>query len=112
MAGAAPAPLLRYSRLFRGEARDLSDANFISILNVFGADPLAQAEITAARCMDARVGPAAERVEISVKGAPPKTTDGQNQNEFPEVELSHETEEAFAWFRGQCPVNPDLTAMK
>ena len=96
------------SRLFSAEARDLSDANFISILNVFAADPLAQAEITAARCMDARVGPAAARVEISVKGAPPKTADARSQNEFPEVELSHETEKAFAWLRGQCPVNPDL----
>ena len=26
----------------------------------------------------------------------------------PEIELSAETERAFAWLRGQCPLNPDL----
>lgn len=28
--------------------------------------------------------------------------------EIPEIHLSRETERAFAWLRGQCPVNPDL----
>ena len=64
------------------------------------------AELIAARCMDARVGPGAELVEISVKGHAP--TKGEKQKEFPDVELSHETERAFAWLRSQCPVNPDL----
>jgi len=26
----------------------------------------------------------------------------------PEIELSAETERAFAWLRSQCPLNPDL----
>lgn len=96
------------SRLCSGGAHELSDANFIAILNVFAADPQTQAEITAARCMDARVGPAAGRVEISVKSAPAQTIDGRNPNQYPVVEVSHETEKAFAWLRSQCPINPDL----
>ena len=32
----------------------------------------------------------------------------EKQKEFPEVELSHETERAVAWLRSQCPVNPEL----
>ena len=103
------------SRLFSGEARDLSDANFIAVLNVFATDPAAQAEIIAARCMDtlevARAArtPGAELVEIRVKpteaGAKRSAPSG---SDFPIVELSHETERAFAWLRSQCPVNPDL----
>jgi hypothetical protein len=56
--------------------------------------------------MDARVGPGAEMVEITIKGRPP--ADGPKQPEFPDVELSHETERAFAWLRSQCPLNPEL----
>ena len=93
------------SRLFSGDSHELSDHNFINILKVFSADPQAQAELVAARCMDARVGPGAELVEISVKGRLPEKTGAR---EFPEVELSHETERAFAWLRSQCPVNPEL----
>ena len=65
----------------------------------------AQAELVAARCMDARVGPGSELVEIMVKksGATPAAT-----RPAPEVELSAETERAFAWLRSQCPLNPDL----
>ncbi len=97
------------SRLSSGEARDLSDANFIAILKVFSADPTSQAEITAARCLDARVGPASALVDISVKAAAPRSANrAPGGPEFPEVELSHETERAFAWLRSQCPVNTEL----
>ena len=93
------------SRLFNGESHDLSDENFIAILKTFSADPLSQAELVAARCMDARVGPGADLVEIRVKGA------GQAEKreiEPPQIHLSQEIERAFAWLRGQCPLNPDL----
>jgi transcriptional regulator with XRE-family HTH domain len=94
------------SRLFSGVAKELSDENFVAVLKVFAADPQAQAELVAARCMDVRVGPGSELVEISVKGRAPAKS--EKQKEFPEVELSHETERAFAWLRSQCPVNPEL----
>ena len=94
------------SRLFSGVAKELSDENFVAVLKVFAADPQAQAELVAARCMDVRVGPGSELVEIGVKGRVP--TKSEKQKEFPEVELSHETERAFAWLRSQCPVNPEL----
>lgn len=94
------------SRLFSGVATELSDENFVALLKVFAADPAAQAELVAARCMDVRTGPGAELVEISVKGRAPAKS--EKQKEFPEVELSHETERAFAWLRSQCPVNPEL----
>jgi transcriptional regulator with XRE-family HTH domain len=93
------------SRLFGGESHELSDQNFTAILKIFAADSQAQAELVVARCMDARVGPGSELVEISVKGRQPKA---ERQQEFPHVEMSHETERAFAWLRSQCPVNPDL----
>ena len=94
------------SRLFSGEATELSDENFVAVLKVFAADTQAQAELIAARCMDVRVGPGSELVEIAVKGRTP-AKNGE-QKEFPDVELSHETERAFAWLRSQCPVNPEL----
>jgi len=93
------------SRLFSGEKEEISDPNFIALLKAFSADPQAQAEIIAARCMDARVGPGAELVEISVRGRPPK---GEPDHKLPDVELPRETERAIAWLRAQCPVNPDL----
>ena len=97
------------SRLFSGDSHELSDHNFINILKVFSADPQAQAELVAARCMDARVGPGAELVEISVKKPAPRSElPAPSSPEFPIVELSHETERAFAWLRSQCPLNPDL----
>jgi len=99
------------SRLFSSESHELSDQNFIAILKVFAADPLAQAELIAARCMDARVGPSAELVDISVKkpaGAPRPALPAPDSAEFPQVELPRETEKAFAWLRGQCPINPEL----
>ena len=93
------------SRLFSGEAHELSDPNFTAILSVFAADSHAQAELIAARCMDARVGPGAELVEIKVKGLAPVEP---REPEFPQVPLSRETERAFAWLRSQCPLNPEL----
>lgn len=97
------------SRLFSGEATELSDANFAALLKVFAADPQAQAELVAARCMDVRVGPGSELVEIAVR-VPNRKSEIENRklNEFPHVDLSHETERAFAWLRSQCPVNPEL----
>jgi hypothetical protein len=93
------------SRLFSGEAHELSDPNFTSILGLFSADSHAQAELIAARCMDARVGPGAELVEVKVKGPAPGE---RREPESPQVPLSQETERAFAWLRSQCPLNPEL----
>jgi transcriptional regulator with XRE-family HTH domain len=97
------------SRLFSGVASELSDENFVAMLKVFAADPQAQAELIAARCMDVRVGPGSELVEVAVR-APNRKSEIENRksNEFGHVELSHETERAFAWLRSQCPINPDL----
>lgn len=99
------------SRVMSGESRDLSDQNVAAILKVFTADANAQAELIAARCMDAREvaraagTPAAELVDIQIKyvGKPEK-----RDVELPQVHLSSETEKAFAWLRSQCPINPDL----
>jgi transcriptional regulator with XRE-family HTH domain len=95
------------SRLLTGEKADLSDENLALILKVFAADQRTQAELVAARCMDARTGPGSELVEISIKG----TAQGARREaevELPQVHLGQETERAFAWLRSQCPVNPDL----
>lgn len=94
------------SRLFSGGSHELSDENFIALLKVFSADPQAQAELVAARCMDVRVGPGSELVEIMVKS--PEARAKNPSPAVPEVELSHETERAFAWLRSQCPLNPDV----
>jgi transcriptional regulator with XRE-family HTH domain len=93
------------SRLFAGESHELSDQNFISVLKLFAADPTAQAEIIAARCMDARVGPNADRVEIKVANTAQASS---QESTAPQVPLSQETERAFLWLRSQCPLNPDL----
>ena len=93
------------SRLFSGGSHELSDDNFTALLKVFSADPQAQAELVAARCMDARVGPGSELVEIMVKKS---GTASAAARPAPEIELSAETERAFAWLRSQCPLNPDL----
>ena len=95
------------SRLFTGDQKMVYDADVSAILRVFRRNPREQAELVAARCMDVRTGPGAEWVEITIK------SDGQAQGsgrerEIQDVELSHETERAFAWLRSQCPVNPDL----
>jgi len=101
------------SRLYSGEARDLSDANFAGLLNAFATDAAAQAEIIAARCMDireiARVAkaPGTDLVEIAVHQHQ-RPVENTNPPKLPVVELSHETERAFEWLRSQCPINPDL----
>ena len=93
------------SRLFSGVAQELSDDNFIAVLKVFATDPAAQADLVAARCMDARVGPGSELVDIAVRGPKPKS---EAEHRPPEVELPAETERAFAYLRSQCPLNSDL----
>jgi hypothetical protein len=95
------------SRLFNADQKALYDSDMAAILRVFHKDPRDQAELIAARCMDVRIGPGAELVEITIKGRT-KSSGPTSANEFENVELSHETERAFAWLRSQCPVNPDL----
>lgn len=93
------------SRLFTGDQKQVYDADMAAILRVFRRNPRDQAELVAARCMDVRTGPGAELVEITIK------SDGQRserEREIHDVELSHETERAFAWLRSQCPINADL----
>lgn len=91
------------SRLFTGDQKLVYDSDFAAILRVFKHDPRDQAELIAARCMDVRNGPGAELVEITVKDRAER-----REGRLEDVELSHETESAFAWLRSQCPVNPDL----
>lgn len=103
------------SRLMTGDAQELADDNFVALLKVWATSPQTQAEIIAARMMDtlmvARAAsvPGAALVDLAVKktSAQAPATKAQSP-EFPEVELSHETERAFAWLRSQCPLNPDL----
>jgi transcriptional regulator with XRE-family HTH domain len=95
------------SRLFKGDQKSIYDSDMAAILRVFRADPRNQAELIAARCMDVRIGPGADLVEITIKGQP-KSSGATSAGEFEKVELSHETERAFAWLRSQCPINPDL----
>lgn len=93
------------SRLFTGDQKLVYDADMAAILRVFRRNPRDQAELVAARCMDVRTGPGADLVEITIK------SNGQRsgrEREIQEVELSHETERAFAWLRSQCPINADL----
>jgi transcriptional regulator with XRE-family HTH domain len=97
------------SRIFSGDQRIVTDTDFTALLRAFGKDPHDQAELVAARCEDARVGPGSGRVEICIKR--PETAAAIRQTpslEFKEVKLSHETERAFAWLRSQCPLNPAL----
>ena len=99
------------SRLFSGESRDMSDPNFLALLRVFSNDPQAQADLIAARCMDARHAAqapgiaGAELVEIRVKAG---SAVEKPEPEYPQVPLGQEAERAFAWLRSQCPINPDL----
>lgn len=93
------------SRLFTGDQKAIYDKDMAAILRVFQNDPRDQAELIAARCMDVRTGPGAELVEITIKAQARARTDSP---EFAKVELSHETERAFAWLRSQCPINRDL----
>jgi transcriptional regulator with XRE-family HTH domain len=100
------------SRLISGENADLSDENFVAILKVFSSDARAQAELVGARCMDVRIGPGSELVEIKIKNPHPSplpVRPGEGtENQWPQVHLSQETERAFAWLRSQCPINADL----
>jgi len=95
------------SRLFKGDQKMVYDIDVSAILRVFRSNPHDQAELVAARCMDVRTGPGAELVEITVKSEGQTQRSGR-EREIQEVELSHETERAFAWLRSQCPVNADL----
>ena len=95
------------SRLFKGDQKMVYDADVTAILHVFRRNPRDQAELVAARCMDVRTGPGAELVEITIKSEGQAQRSGR-EREIQDVELSHETERAFAWLRSQCPVNPDL----
>jgi transcriptional regulator with XRE-family HTH domain len=95
------------SRLFKGDQKSIYDSDMAAVLRVFRADPREQAELIAARCMDVRIGPGADLVEIAIKGQT-KASSATSASEFEKVELSHETERAFAWLRSQCPINPDL----
>jgi transcriptional regulator with XRE-family HTH domain len=99
------------SRVMSGESRDLSDQNVAAILKVFSADAQAQAELVAARCMDAREvaraagAPGADLVDIQIKNAGKAE---KREIELPQVHLSSQSERAFNWLRSQCPLNPDL----
>jgi transcriptional regulator with XRE-family HTH domain len=95
------------SRLCSGEVRDLSDENFVAILNVFSGDTAAQAELVAARCMDVRVGPGSQLVKIEF-AAPKRGESASAEPKEAEVQLSHETEEMFRWLRRQCPLSPAM----
>lgn len=94
------------SRVFNGDQRTMADEDFIVLLRAFRRDPRDQAELVAARCLDARVGPGADLVEISVKGQSPAVPPARS--ELPDVPLSQQTERAFAYLRRLCPVNADL----
>ena len=91
------------SRIFAAEQKAVTDQDFVALLRAFGKP--AQAELVAARCMDARVGPGSELVDIQIKGG---AASQKPHVEVPEIHLSRETERAFGWLRSQCPVNPDL----
>jgi transcriptional regulator with XRE-family HTH domain len=95
------------SRLFKGDQKMVYDIDVSAILRVFRSNPHDQAELVAARCMDVRTGPGAELVEITVK-IEGQTQRSGRERDIQEVELSHETERAFAWLRSQCPINADL----
>jgi transcriptional regulator with XRE-family HTH domain len=93
------------SRLFTGDQKQVYDGDMAAILRVFRRNPRDQAELVAARCMDVRTGPGADLVEITIRGEEQAQRSGRD---IRDVELSHETERAFAWLRSQCPVNADL----
>jgi hypothetical protein len=94
------------SRLFNGDQHSLSDENFIAVLNAFSRHKQSQAELIAARCMDARIGPGADLVEITIKTATENRA--KENDEFLHVELSKDAERAFAWLISQCPLNSEM----
>ena len=95
------------SRLFKGDQKMVYDIDVSAILRVFRSNPHDQAELVAARCMDVRTGPGADLVEITINSEGQAQRSGR-ERDIQEVELSHETERAFAWLRSQCPINADL----
>jgi hypothetical protein len=94
------------SRLFSGGQLILTDTVFITLLRAFAKNPADQAELVAARCEDARVGPGSASVQITVTRSAP--ANAEKIKDFKDVQLSHDTERAFAWLRSQCPINPAL----
>lgn len=100
-------PRSQISRIFNGDQKYITGTDLSALLSCF-RDPRDRAEIIAARCRDVCTGPGAELVEIKVTGPAAASAKSAKQSEFPHVELSHETEKAFAWLRSQCPFNPDL----
>lgn len=100
-------PRSQVSRIFNGDQKYITETDLVALLNCF-RDPRDRAEIIAARCRDVCIGPGAELVEITIKGPAPADASAEKKSEFPHVELSSETERAFAWLRSQCPLNPDL----
>jgi hypothetical protein len=100
-------PRSQVSRIFTGDQKHITQTDLTALLNCF-REPRDRAEIIAARCKDVCIGPGAELVEIAIKGPAPASAKATKQSEFPHVELSHDTERAFAWLRSQCPFNPDL----
>jgi transcriptional regulator with XRE-family HTH domain len=103
------------SRLMTGEAAEMSDEVFVALLKVWSSSPPTQAEIIAARMLDilaiarAKDVPGAALVDLTVKKSATRAEPpAPRAPEFPLVELSHDTERAFAWLRSQCPLNPDL----
>jgi transcriptional regulator with XRE-family HTH domain len=59
------------SRFFSSVAGEMSNDHFLAVLKAFATEPATQAELVAARCMDVRVGPGSELVEIRVKTVEP-----------------------------------------
>jgi len=98
-------------RVCSGEAKDLLDRHFAGLVKVFAADAKAQAELIAARCLDARAcvasTPGGALVEVRIRDRAPAEPPAADLPEH-HVHLSRETEKAIAWLRSQCPVNPEL----
>src|SRR5947208_3740669 len=83
------------SRLFSGEDAALTDESMTALLKVFSANQRTQAELAAARCMDARVGPGSELVRISVERGEREEREERGERgerEIPQVQLGEETE--------------------
>src|SRR3954466_8016107 len=75
------------SRVFSGDQVSISDDDLVKLLKLFARDRPDQSEIIAARCMDVRVGPGSDGVEITVRHPAPGAL---KKTDFPDVQLSHE----------------------
>ena len=64
LTGQVPSTISRY---FNQAPADISNDNFLSFLKAFSNDSQAQTELVVARCLDARIGPGSDQVEISLK---------------------------------------------